>query len=154
MTSGLELPASARATSKGLHLYRLGMYLIKHPGSQGQLIRFLFVGASGYVVNTVFFYLLLHGAGLDNDVSFAGAFLAGCANNFFWNRHWTFKAVDQGAVGQATRFLLVQVIVAACAYLIFKGLALVIWSVPADMLAWIIVTPLSFLVQKVWSFRA
>lgn len=132
------------------------MYEVRHRENHRQLVRFLCVGASGYVVNTAFFWLLLHAAGMDYKLSFVGAFLAGCVNNFFWNRHWTFKASDQGAVGQATRFLLVQVIVAVCAYLIMVGLVHVtnMWKVPADMLAWILVTPLSFLVQKFWSFRA
>jgi putative flippase GtrA len=47
-------------------------------------------------------------------------------------------------------------IVAACAYLILIGLvaATNLWKVPADAAAWIIVTPVSFVVQKLWSFKA
>ncbi|MDA8068244.1 MAG: GtrA family protein [Actinomycetota bacterium] len=152
----LELPASARAASRFRSAYRRFSYEARHPENHRQLVRFLCVGASGYVVNTLSFWIFIHPIALDYRLSFVAAFLCGSANNFVWNRHWTFKANHEGAARQAVRFILVQTTVAACAYGVMLGLVAStnIWKVPADALAWIIVTPVSFLVQKLWSFKA
>lgn len=158
----LELPATARATPRPRAAdrlrehYRKAMFEVRHPENHKQAVRFLFVGASGYTVNFIINYALLHGAGLDYKISFCGAFVCASINNFFWNRHWTFKAYHDHPARQAVRFFLVQLLIAVCAYLIMIGLvaATNIWKVPANALAWILVTPISFLVQKLWSFKA
>ena len=156
LTSTLELPASTRAASRLRSAYRRLTYEVRHPENHRQLVRFLCVGASGYVVNTVSFWIFIHPVAFDYTLSFVAAFLCGSTNNFFWNRHWTFKAHDEHAARQGIRFLIVQASVAACAYGVMVGLiaATNIWKVPADALAWIIVTPVSFVVQKLWSFKA
>jgi putative flippase GtrA len=156
LTTTLELPAPVQALSRAERAARRFAYEVRHPENHKQLVRFLCVGASGYLINTAFFWVFLHAAGLDYKLSFVGAFLCGSINNFFWNRHWTFKAHHEHAVRQGARFFLVQAIVAVCAYLILIGLvaATNMWKVPADALAWIIVTPVSFVVQKLWSFKA
>lgn len=156
MTSTLELPQSARLADRfRVHGRRLGSGL-RHPGNRKQLGRFLCVGASGYIVNTVAFFIFLHLAGLDYKLAFGVAFLFGCTNNFFWNRHWTFEAYHDHPARQAMRFLAVSLIVAVCAYAIMVGLVHTtdMWKVPADAIAWIVVTPISFVVQKLWSFKA
>lgn len=153
---GLELPRAPRIGER-LHdqLDRLDR-AVRHPRNQRQLVRFLCVGVSGYVVNTVTFGIALHLAGLDYKLAFCVGFICGCANNFIWNRYWTFGATDGHAAKQGIRFLLVSAVVAACAYGVMVGLVHTtgIWKVPADAIAWIVVTPVSFIVQKLWSFQA
>lgn len=124
--------------------------------NQKQAIRFLVVGSSGYVVNTIAFWIFLHAIGFDYKAAFVVAFFAGCANNFVWNRTWTFQAQEDRAGKQAIRFMLVSALVALCAYGIMVGLvaAFNMWKVPANAVAWIITTPASFVVQKLWSFKA
>jgi putative flippase GtrA len=156
LTSALELPASAQAVSRAQSAYARFAYEVRHPENHKQLVRFLCVGASGYAINFVCFYVFLHLAGLDYKVSFCLAFICASINNFWLNRRWTFKAQQHHPGLQAARFFFVQMIVAACAYLILIGLvaATNLWKVPADAAAWIIVTPVSFVVQKLWSFKA
>lgn len=154
--STLELRLRARVAQRALHHGRGIRRGVRHPKNQRQLVRFLVVGATGYIVNTVSFFILLHAAGFDYKWAFVGAFGFGCANNFVWNRHWTFEAYHDHPVRQGVRFFLVSLIVALCAYGIMVGLvaSVNLWKVPADAIAWIVVTPVSFVVQKLWSFKA
>ena len=73
-----------------------------------QLIRFGAVGASGYAVNLAVFTAAVHGAGFGYGAAAVMAFIVALANNFFWNRAWTFKAGDGHAGFQAARFVVVS----------------------------------------------
>ena len=76
------------------------------------------------------------------------------SNNFLWNRHWTFKAGDGRAHHQAARFLLVSVIAFAAGLVLLTVLVEVfgVKEVPAQAIAIVAVTPVSFLANKLWSF--
>jgi dolichol-phosphate mannosyltransferase len=130
---------------------RLGL---KRPAAWLQLVRFAVVGASGYAVNLAVFAVLVHGADLDYRLAATGAFLVAVANNFLWNRRWTFAARDGHAGFQAARFLVVSV----GAFLVGLGLLALLVDgagvpeVPAQALAIVLATPLSFLGNKLWSF--
>ena len=120
-----------------------------------QLLRFATVGASGYVVNLVVFTLCVHGAGLDYLLAAVLAFVIALANNFFWNRGWTFRAGAGHAGFQAARFLVVSLVAFG-----FNVLALYVLvehagmaKVPAQALAIAAATPLNFIGNKLWSFR-
>lgn len=121
-----------------------------------QLVRFALVGASGYVVNLAVFALALHGAGIDYRVAAVLAFLVSVANNFWWNRRWTFDARTGHAGFQAARFLTVSVMAFLFAYatllVLVEGAGLP--KLLAQAIAIVAATPLSFLGQKLWSFRA
>jgi putative flippase GtrA len=156
LTTTLELPASARAMDRARLAYRKGMYEVRHSENHKQMVRFLCVGASGFAINFVADWIFLHAVGLDYKLAFCAAFICASINNFFWNRHWTFKAHQARPGRQAVRFFVVQMLIALCAYWIMIGLvaATNMWKVPADGVAWILVTPVSFLLQKLWSFKA
>jgi putative flippase GtrA len=156
LTTTLELPASARAMDRVRLAYRKGMYEVRHSENHKQMVRFLCVGASGFAINFVADWIFLHAVGLDYKLAFCAAFICASINNFFWNRHWTFKAHQARPGRQAVRFFVVQMLIALCAYWIMIGLvaATNMWKVPADGVAWILVTPVSFLLQKLWSFKA
>jgi putative flippase GtrA len=156
ISTTLELPASARAMDRARLAYRRGMYEVRHPENHKQLVRFLCVGASGYVINLVSFTICLHLIGLSSAVSFVTAFLIGSTNNFFWNRHWTFKAHEQHPGRQAMRFFFVSLLVFFFATGVYTVLnhTTHMEKVVCDGLAWAIATPLSFVVQKLWSFKA
>ena len=127
---------------------------VRKPANWLQLVRFGVVGASGYVVNLAVFTLLLHGAGAHYRLAATGAFVVAVANNFFWNRHWTFRARNGHAGFQAARFLTVSLVAFG-----FNLLMLELFiagfgapEVPAQALAIIMATPLSFIGNKLWSF--
>ena len=121
-----------------------------------QLLRFAAVGASGYVVNLVVFTVAVHGAGFDYLLAAVLAFAVALANNFFWNRGWTFRAGSGHAGFQAARFLVVSLV--AFGFNVVLLYALVEYAgmprVPAQALAIAAATPLNFIGNKLWSFRA
>jgi putative flippase GtrA len=120
-----------------------------------QLAKFSAVGASGYVVNLVVYTALLKGAGLHYAVAATCSFVVAVTNNYIWNRLWTFHA-QRGHVGwQGLRFL----IVALVAYI--ANLAILtafvesgVDKVLAQAIAVVLVTPLNFIGNKLWSFRS
>ena len=120
-----------------------------------QLLRFATVGASGYVVNLAVFTLAVHGAGFDYLVAAVLAFVIALANNFLWNRGWTFRAGDGHAGFQAARFCVVScgafVFNLVVLYTLVDGLGMA--EVPAQALAIATATPLNFIGNKLWSFR-
>ena len=133
------------------HRVRLGL---RKPAAWLQLVRFALVGSSGYVVNLAVFAALVRGTGADYRLGATGAFLVAVANNFVWNRRWTFRARGGRRRHQAARFLTVSV----AAFLVGLGLlhAFVAGAgmdeVPAQALAIVLATPLSFVGNKLWSF--
>ena len=128
---------------------------LRHPGNWVQLAKFAAVGASGYVVNLVVYTALLRGAGFHYALAATCSFVVAVTNNYIWNRLWTFQA-QRGHVGwQGLRFL----IVALVAYGANLGLltALIVLGmdkVVSQAIAVILVTPLNFIGNKLWSFRS
>jgi putative flippase GtrA len=127
---------------------------MRRPANWMQLVRFALVGASGYVVNLAVFTLLVHGAAVNYRLAAVGAFVVAVANNFTWNRRWTFRARGGHAGSQAARFLVVSVVALgvnlAILELLVAGFELP--EVPAQAVAIVLATPLSFLGNKLWTF--
>ncbi len=119
-----------------------------------QLAKFSAVGATGYVVNLAVFTVLVHGFGVHYLIAATGSFLVAVTNNYFWNRHWTFRG-DRGHVAyQGLRFLVVSG-VALVANLLILHTLVQLWDreVLPQAIAIVLVTPLNFVGNKVWSFR-
>ncbi|MEA2221511.1 MAG: hypothetical protein QOJ35_4137 [Solirubrobacteraceae bacterium] len=129
---------------------------LRHPANWLQLVRFAAVGASGYVVNLAVFTAAVHGAGFGYVAAAVMAFVVALANNFLWNRAWTFRAHDGHAGFQAARFVVVSLgafgfnLLLLLALVEFAGVA----KVAAQAVAIVAATPLNFLGNKLWSFRA
>jgi dolichol-phosphate mannosyltransferase len=121
-----------------------------------QLIRFAAVGASGYVVNLAVFAACVHGMGIDYRVSSVIAFVVSVVNNFWLNRHWTFDAKHEHPGLQGVRFFAVSLMAFAFTYLVLITLVDTAGTpkVVAQAIAIVAGTPLSFLGQKLWSFKA
>jgi putative flippase GtrA len=118
-----------------------------------QLAKFCAVGASGYVVNLAV-YSLLVASGWHYSVAAACSFLVAVTNNYTWNRLWTFRD-QRGHVGfQGLRFLVVALIALAANELILAALvAAEVGKVVAQAIAIVVVTPINFVGNKLWSFR-
>ena len=119
-----------------------------------QLARFCLVGASGYVVNLAVFALLVKGTGLHYLLAAVCSFLVAVTNNYTWNRVWTFRGARGHVAYQGARFLVVSTL-ALCANLLILHLLvrLGVGEVLAQAIAIVLVTPLSFIGNKLWSFR-
>ena len=119
-----------------------------------QLAKFCIVGGSGYVVNLCVFALCVGPFSMHHIAAATVAFVAGVTNNFWWNRHWTFRAGAGRPEAQATRFLAVSV----GAFLVALGILELLVSVagvselPAQAISIVVATPLNFLGNKMWSF--
>jgi putative flippase GtrA len=119
-----------------------------------QLIKFCIVGGSGYVVNLSVFWLCFTAFDLHHLLAATMAFVVGVANNFWWNRHWTFRAGAGRARFQAPRFFTVSVV----AFLFALGVLELLVSVAgvpeflAQAMAIVAATPLNFIGNKMWSF--
>lgn len=140
------------AESPGLTRARL-VAALRRPANWGQLARFCVVGASGYVVNLWVFSLLVLVLGVHYLPAAVCSFLVAVTNNYTWNRLWTFRA-QRGHVGyQGLRFLVVSTLalganLAVLELLVRAGLA----EVFAQALAIVLVTPVNFVGNKLWSF--
>ena len=129
---------------------------MRRPANWMQLVRFGLVGAIGFVVNLAVYALFVHAVGVDYRIAAVVAWVVAVLNNFVLNRHWTFDARDGIARFQAMRFVVVSLVAFGCSLLLLTllvesaGLA----KVPAQALAVAAATPLNFLGNKLWSFRA
>jgi putative flippase GtrA len=143
-TAELRLPLSTRV--------RVGL---RHGPNWLQFFRFGIVGASGYVLNLAVYALCVHPLGIDYRFSAALAFLAAVTNNFWWNRHWTFKATAGRAGFQAARFLLVSLAAFGLGLLMLQFLVEVagLPKVPAQAIAVLLAMPANFLGNRLWTFR-
>ncbi len=117
-----------------------------------QLVKFGIVGASGYVVNLFVFAALL---GWGAHVAAAISFVVAAANNYFWNRHWTFVHQKAHVGAQGARFFIVSLVAFAVNQLwLVLFIDLLHWrKIVSQAIAIILVTPLNFLGNKLWSFR-
>ena len=119
-----------------------------------QLAKFCIVGATGYVVNLAVYTLLLKGAGLHYIPAAIGSFLVAVANNYMLNRIWTFRATRGHVGAQGGRFLVVSTAsLLANLALLHLMVTAGVGEIIAQAVAIILVTPLNFVGNKLWSFR-
>jgi len=148
-----DLEAAVAERPHALHVrVRAGL---RRPHNWVQLVKFCAVGASGYVVNLCVFALCVEAIGLHHLIGATVAFVVAVTNNFWWNRHWTFRARGGHAGFQAARFFTVSVaafLFAATVLQLLVGVA-DLPEVPAQAIAIVAATPLNFIGNKMWSFR-
>jgi dolichol-phosphate mannosyltransferase len=127
---------------------------LRDPRAWAQLLRFAVVGASGYAVNLAVYAALLNWAGLHYLGAAFCSFLVAVANNYWWNRHWTFRGERGHFAYQGMRFAVVSAVALAANLLILRLLVgLGVGKFVAQAIAIVAVTPLNFLGNKLWSFR-
>ena len=118
-----------------------------------QLAKFTAVGASGYVVNLAVFTALLVGADVDHRLAAVGSFLVAVTNNYLWNRLWTFRAQRGGVAYQGARFFVVSTAALLANLAVLEILvSLGLGEFVAQAIAIVLVTPVNFVGNKLWSF--
>jgi putative flippase GtrA len=146
-----------RSTSAGvaaaLARTRAGRAL-RRPHNWIQLAKFTTVGASGYVVNLAVFSALVLSADVDHRIAAICSFLVAVTNNYTWNRLWTFHT-HRGHVGiQGARFFAVAVLALVANLVVLEILiTLGLGEVAAQAIAIVLVTPINFVGNKLWTFR-
>ncbi len=129
---------------------------VRKPHNWLQLIRFAAVGASGYVVNLIVFAFCVHVLGIDYKIAAVVSFVVSVTNNFWWNRHWTFSAQrDAHPVEQGIKFFAISLVAFGFSYVVLVSLVdgAGFAKVTAQAISIVAATPLSFVGQKLWSFR-
>ena len=118
-----------------------------------QLARFCTVGATGFAVNLAVYALLLRAVGLHYLLAATGSFLVAVTSNYTWNRLWTFRK-QRGHLGyQGLRFLIVSTTALVANLLVLSVLvSLGVGKVLSQAAAILLVTPLNFVGNKLWSF--
>lgn len=125
---------------------------LRHPPNWVQLAQFGIVGATGYVINLVVYAALL---GIGPHKAAVISFVVSAANNYWWNRHWTFAQQKGHFAYQGARFF----VVSAVALLVNQVWLLIFidwlgWGkIVSQAIAIVLVMPLNFLGNKLWSFR-
>jgi putative flippase GtrA len=132
---------------------RIGRGTLK-PGNWIQLLQFGLVGGSGYVVNLAVFAVVNGPLSIHYIPAAILAFCVAVTNNFWWNRHWTFRAGAGRAETQAPRFFAVSVGAFLFALAILELLVSTagVPELPAQAIAIVAATPLNFVGNKMWSF--
>jgi putative flippase GtrA len=119
---------------------------------ENQFVRFCAVGASGYSVNLAVYAALLV-VGVHYLAAAAIAFLVAAANNYLWNRAWTFRASYAPLLGQGARALLVSALSLGANQLFLLALVRAgAGHLPAQAVAIALATPFSFAANKLWAF--
>ncbi len=118
-----------------------------------QLLKFCAVGVTGYVVNLAVYALLVKGAGVHYIPAAICSFLVAVTNNYTWNRHWTFRAERGHYAYQGMRFFVVSTLalvanLAVLQILVDAGVG----KITAQAVAIVLVTPVNFVGNKLWSF--
>jgi len=141
------------AVSLALDRARWGAAL-RRPHNWMQLAKFSMVGASGYVVNLAVFSALVVGTGMHHIPAATASFLVAVTNNYTWNRLWTFRGSRGHVAYQGIRFLMVALCALVANLIVLEGL---VWfgvaEIPAQATAIVLVMPLNFVGNKLWSFR-
>jgi putative flippase GtrA len=141
------------STPPGITRGRAGRALRK-PQNWYQLLKFCAVGATGYVVNLTVFALLVRGFDVHHLLAGFCSFVVAATNNYFWNRHWTFRDRRGHVYYQGLRFFVVSACALGANLAILEAL---VWAgvdeIVAQAIAIVLVTPLNFLGNRLWSFR-
>lgn len=154
--TAVDLRRSPAPPSAEIQPHMRLLHGLRRPANWLQLVRFGLVGGTGFAVNLGVYTLCVHVIGIDYHVSAVVAFLVAVTNNFLLNRHWTFDAGGGQVRFQAPRFFAVSLLAFTFSFLLLVLLVEVggLAKVPAQALAVAASTPLNFLGNKLWSFRA
>ena len=127
---------------------------LRRPANWMQLARFCAVGASGYAVNLAVYAALLRGLDVHYLAAAVGSFLVAVTNNYTWNRVWTFRHQRGHVAYQGLRFLIVSTLALGANLLCLAALvAAGLDELLAQAIAIVLVTPVNFVGNKLWSFR-
>ncbi len=118
-----------------------------------QLAKFCTVGAVGYGVNLAV-YASIVGQGVHYLAAATCSFLVAVTSNYTWNRLWTFRDHRGDLAAQGIRFFLVSLAaLGANLSLLHLLITLSTGKLVAQAVAVVLVTPLNFLGNRLWSFR-
>jgi putative flippase GtrA len=118
-----------------------------------QLAKFCVVGGVGYAINLGVYAGLIH-VGLHYLLAATFSFFVAVTNNYFWNRIWTFRDRRAGVGAQGIRFFAVSLVsLGANLGILHLLISVGAGKLVGQAIAIVLVTPLNFVGNKLWSFR-
>ena len=118
-----------------------------------QLAKFCVVGAIGYAINLAVYATLIH-SGLHYLLAATISFFVAVTSNYTWNRLWTFHDRRGDVAMQGMRFFVVALGSLGANLLVLHVLiTLGAGKLVGQAIAIVLVTPLNFVGNKLWSFR-
>lgn len=143
----------AAAASSLTQARRRATRALRQPANWVQLAKFSTVGATGYIVNLAVYASLIE-AGLHYNLAALCSFLVAVTNNYTWNRVWTFRGERGHVAYQGLRFFVVALAALAVNEILLTGMvAAGLGKIVAQAIAVVLVMPINFVGNKLWSFR-
>ena len=122
-------------------------------GNWMQLLQFCAVGAVGYLVNLAVYSFAVGVLELHYIPAAIVSFLVAVTNNYTLNRVWTFSGQKGHVLRQGIRFLVVSLVALGANLLVLHALVTAgLGEIPAQAIAIVLVTPVNFVGNKLWSF--
>lgn len=121
-----------------------------------QFGKYCVVGGIGFIINLIIFALLANVAHVHYQIAATISFTVAVTNNFLLNKYWTFENPEGNGLVQASRFLVISVMIWAINLLILHLLIENVHmnsKILAQAIAIVFVTVLNFTGNKMWSFR-
>lgn len=119
-----------------------------------RVVKFICVGLAGTAFALALFALFNEVLGIDYRISAALSISISYAANFFVNRRWTFKAHRGSMAPQAIRFATVSAVATlvnvVAVHLLHENAGIA--EFPAEALAIMMATPVSYLGNRWWTF--
>jgi putative flippase GtrA len=126
---------------------------LRRRGNWEQLVKFCLVGSSGYVVNLAVYTVLLKVFGVHYIPAAVCSFLVAVTNNYTWNRLWTFRSQRGHYAYQGMRFFVVSLLALGANLVVLQlYVEAGVDKVAAQAIAIVLVTPVNFIGNKLWSF--
>ena len=128
-------------------------HFLRSPHNWHQLAKYCVVGLIGNGISLGVYYALIR-HGLHYLLAAACAFPIGVTANYTLNRHWTFRDRRGGVTTQGVRFFAVSLATLGANIVLLDVLIRIVGidKLPAQAIAIIVLTPLNFLSNKLWSF--
>jgi putative flippase GtrA len=122
-----------------------------------QFFKFGVVGASGTIVNFIVYHSVIKIFAAPIWLAYAIGFLTGGVNNYWWNRHWTFRS--QGHPWkELAQFITVSAIALAISEIVLVEAARYVPAMPfrksvVGLAATFVGMGWNFFANKFWTFR-
>jgi dolichol-phosphate mannosyltransferase len=147
-----DAPAEAASAVMRRHAQRFRL-AAGRPSNWMELMRYCCVGGSGYLINLGVF--VLADPSMPYTLAFTVAFICAATSNFLWNRLWTFRVEHGRPHHQYARFLGVSVAALLLDLVVLRALVELAGmpKPPAAAIAILMALPVSFLGNKLWTFK-
>jgi putative flippase GtrA len=147
--------AAAQLAVRAVAAARPAGIALRSPANWLQFAKFCLVGGSGYVINLAVYTICLYELGLHFIPAAVCSFLVSVSSNYALNRLWTFSDGRGHVASQGFRYLVVSTgALAGNLALLALLVSLGTGKLPAQAAAIVLVTPMSFLGNRLWTFRA